>query len=126
MQVLLIEDHTDTRTVFAMLLNRCGCQMVTAKSIEEARRWLGEMSFEVVISDLNLPDGDGADLVREAKQLQPVKAIAVTGRVSEEEREAALAAGFDYYLTKPIDFGELRDALSMLKQCRWRDGEAAA
>jgi DNA-binding response OmpR family regulator len=111
MQVLLVEDHTDTRTVIGMLLNRCGCNTITAKNAAEARTRLADMHFDVLISDLNLPDGDGIDLVREAKEKHPIKAIALTGRASAEERGAGLNAGFDYYLTKPVDFHELREAL---------------
>ena len=111
MRVLLVEDHTDSRVVFNLLLNRCGCQTVVAKNISEARSRLEEMQFDVLVADLNLPDGDGVDLVREAKRMQPLKAIAVTGRTSEKEREAALRAGFDSYMTKPVDFHELREAL---------------
>lgn len=112
MQVLLVEDHADTRSVLSLLLNRCGCQTVTAKNIREARSRLAEMRFEILISDLTLPDGDGLELVREAKKLQPLRAIAVTGRQSEEERAMGIEAGFDCYLTKPIDFRELRQAIS--------------
>ena len=111
MQVLLVEDHTDTRTVLGTLLNRCGCRTVTAKNARDARLRLQEMRFDVLISDLNLPDGDGIDLVREAKQTQQLTAIAITGRPSDEEREQGLGAGFDCYLTKPIDFQQLREAL---------------
>ena len=111
MRVLLVEDHTDTRGVLGILLNRCGCQTVAAKNITEARSRLDQMRFDVLISDLNLPDGDGIDLVREAKQKQTLKAIAVTGRDAPGERDAGLEAGFDYYLTKPIDFRELRRVL---------------
>ncbi len=111
MNVLLVEDHTDTRAMLATLLNRCGCQTVTAKNLKEARSRLQEMKFDFLISDLNLPDGDGLTLVTEAKRLQPLKAIALTGRASEKERADGLQAGFDYYLTKPIDFHELRTAL---------------
>ncbi len=110
-RVLLVEDHTDTRMVMGMLLNRCGCQTVTAKNAEDARTRLREMRFDVLISDLNLPDGDGMDLVREAKELHPLKAIALTGRATDEDRGAGLQAGFDYYLTKPLDFHKLREAL---------------
>jgi DNA-binding response OmpR family regulator len=109
--VLLVEDHTDTRAVVSALLNRCGCRTVTAKNLSEARTRLEEMRFEILICDLNLPDGDGLDFVREAKKLQPLKAIAMTGRDSEQERMAGLKAGFDCYLTKPIDFRELQKAL---------------
>ena len=111
MNVLLVEDHTDTRAVFSTLLNRCGCRTVSAKTLKEAKERLGEMSFDILISDLTLPDGDGIDLVRAAKAMQPLKAIAMTGRGSEEDRRLGLEAGFDYYLSKPIDFHELRQAL---------------
>jgi DNA-binding response OmpR family regulator len=111
MQILLVEDHTDTRAVLEMLLSRCGCRIVTAKNAAVARRRLEEMKFDVLISDLNLPDGDGLELVREAKQKHELKAIAVTARDAPEERDAGLRAGFDYYLTKPIDLQELRKAL---------------
>ena len=112
MQVLLVEDHADTRTVLGTLLNRCGCRTVTAKNVHDARTRLHEMRFDVLISDLNLPDGDGNDLVREAKRMQTqLKAIAITGRTSDEERDQGLGAGFDCYLTKPIDFQQLRAAL---------------
>ena len=111
MHVLLVEDHTDTRTVLSTLLNRCGCRTVTAKTVADARSRLQGMRFDILLTDLNLPDGDGIDLVREAKQAQQLKAIAVTGRTSEEERAAGMQAGVDLYLTKPIDFRELREAL---------------
>jgi hypothetical protein len=111
MTVLYVEDHADTRGVLGVLLNRCGCQTVTAKNAVDAASRLEEMNFDVLISDLNLPDGDGVDLVRSAKAKRPIKAIALTGRATPEERDAGMAAGFDYYLTKPIDFHELREAL---------------
>jgi two-component system response regulator PilR (NtrC family) len=113
MKVLFVEDHADTRAVLGLLLNRCGCQTVTAKNTREALARLEEMHFDVLISDLNLPDGDGVDLAGEAKQRRPVRTIAVTGRTAPEDRAAALKAGFDYYLTKPIDFHELRQALGL-------------
>ena len=111
MTVLLVEDHADTRSVLEMLLNRCGCQTVTAKSLKEARARLKEMSFDMLISDLNLPDGDGLDLVREAKQTHKLKAIAITGRTSDEERDRGLKVGVDCYLAKPIDYQQLKKAL---------------
>lgn len=113
MQVLLVEDHTDTRSVFSLLLSRSGCQIVAAKNLREARARLAEMRFDFLISDLNLPDGDGIELVREAKKAQKLRAIAVTGRESEEERASGIAAGFDHYLIKPVDFHQLRQALGV-------------
>lgn len=80
--------------------------------MQEARQRLGEMSFDVLITDLSLPDGDGTNLVRFAKERrQEIKAIALTGRTSDDERSAGLTAGFDHYLTKPIDMHSLRQAM---------------
>jgi DNA-binding response OmpR family regulator len=112
MFVLVVEDHTDTRGVLGLLLNRYGCRIATARNIRDALLLLKEMRFDVLVSDLDLPDGDGLDLVREAKQKQTLKAIAVTGRSAPEERRAGLDAGCDFYLTKPIDFHELRQAIN--------------
>ena len=112
MQVLLVEDHADTRAVLSTLLNRCGCRTVSARNATAARSLLEEMRFDILISDLGLPDGDGIDLVREAKARQPLKAIALTGRTSDQDRTEGLQAGFDCYLTKPVDFQKLRDALT--------------
>ncbi len=117
MLALIVEDHTDTRDVLGLLLNRCGYQTVTAKDAHEAQARLQEIQIDILISDLNLPDGDGLNLVREAKRKQAdLKAIALTGRDSEEQRDAGLKAGFDFYLTKPIDFHELRQALRQLTE----------
>ena len=114
MRILVVEDHCDTRTVFASLLSRCGCQTVIAKNMKDARRQLAEMSFDALVSDLNLPDGDGLDLVAEAKQLHGCrKAIAITGRTEVVEQERGLRAGFDFYFTKPVDFYQLRCALGI-------------
>jgi len=111
MFVLIVEDHTDTCRVLGLLLNRCGCRTATVENARAARLLIQEMRFDFLISDLDLPDGDGLDLVREAKKKQNLKAIAVTGRSAPEERRAGLEAGFDFYLTKPIDFHELRQAI---------------
>jgi DNA-binding response OmpR family regulator len=111
MTVLIVEDHADTRCVLELLLNRCGCQTVTAKNLKDARARLKEIPFDVLISDLNLPDGDGLDLLHDTKPTHKLKTIAVTGRASDEERDQGLKAGVDCYLTKPIDYQQLKNAL---------------
>ena len=113
MRVLVVEDHCDTRTVLATLLSRCGCQTVIAKNMKDARSQLAAMSFDALVSDLNLPDGDGLNLVAEAKRLYGLKTIAVTGRTEVVERERGLQQGCDFYLTKPVDFHQLRCALGI-------------
>ena len=113
MRVLVVEDHGDTRAVLATLLNRCGCQTVIAKNMKDARSHLAAMSFDALISDLNLPDGDGLDLVAEAKRVYALKAIAVTARTEVTEQERGRRAGCDFYLTKPVDYRQLRSALGI-------------
>jgi DNA-binding response OmpR family regulator len=71
------------------------------------------MSFDVVIADLGLPDGDGSELAQYARERGNAKTIALTARDSEEERRNGLAAGFDYYLTKPVDLHALRQAIGI-------------
>ena len=112
MIILLVEDHADTRIVLTSLLGRSGYRIITANRVKEASELLAKMRFDVLLSDLGLPDGDGLDLVATAKRLQPeIRTIALTGRTSQEEQDLGRAAGCDYYLTKPFDLHQLRLAL---------------
>ncbi len=86
---------------------------MAAASLTEALVLLGHIRFDVLVSDIGLPDGTGLELVAEAKRRQPwKKAVALTARAAPEEREMGLRAGFDEYLTKPCDFRQLRALLS--------------
>ena len=117
MRVLVVEDHCDTRRVVDLLVNRCGCRTALARNFKEAVKLLSDTNFDVMIADLNLPDGDGVDLLGEAKLLQPpLKAIAITGRAADTDRARGIAAGFHFYLTKPVDFLLLREALESLRR----------
>ena len=115
--ILLVEDHTDTRRVLSSLLGRSGHEILTAKGVTEALDVLSTTRVNVLLSDLGLADGDGLDLVGKAKTLQPkIKAIALTARGSNNDLEAGKKAGFDHYLTKPFDFHELRTLLSVVRK----------
>jgi CheY-like chemotaxis protein len=113
MRLLVIEDHTDTRSLYSVLLNRCGCQTVAARNVQQARDYLDHLSFDIIVCDLNLPDADGIEVMRYAKERQPVRAIAVTGRAGDKVRQQALEAGFDEFPPKPVDFHELRRAIGL-------------
>lgn len=117
MNILLVEDHTDTRRVLSSLLGRSGHEILTAKGVNEALEVLSTTRVNVLLSDLGLLDGDGLDLVGKAKTLQPkIKAIALTARGSEKDLELGKKAGFDHYLTKPFDFHELRTLLRVVRK----------
>ena len=113
MNVLVVEDHNDTRTMLSRLLAHCGHEPISASNVTEALELLMQREVDVLLSDLSLPDGDGLDLVVKAKALRPqLRTIALTGRDSADDRRLSGQAGFDHYLTKPFDFHKLRVILS--------------
>ena len=112
MHVLLVEDHEDSR-VLSRLLQHCGHEVAMAPSMETACALLQSKPFDALISDLGLPDGDGLELVGKARELQTIPiTIALTARISQQDRVVAREAGFDHFLAKPFDFQKLRTLLA--------------
>jgi PAS domain S-box-containing protein len=114
LHLLLVDDHADTRDVLSRLLTKCGHEVATADSIQSALAVLEKGRFDALISDIGLPDGSGYDLVREAKRRQPMKGVALSGFGTEEDVRQSTAAGFDYHVTKPIDFPGLQSLLQKI------------
>jgi hypothetical protein len=114
LRVLLVDDDADTRLILGRLLTKCGHEVVPADSAEAALEFLSAQSFDALISDIGLPDGSGYDLVREARQKQPLKGIAFSGFGAEEDVRRSREAGFDYHLTKPVNFQDLRALLQQI------------
>ncbi len=113
MHILLVEDHNDTRVALSRLLERIGHDVTAAASVNEAFMFLGDFVFDVLLSDIGLPDGSGLQVVAEAKRRQQFKqTVAITAFGSNDDRERGRAAGFDHYLTKPVDFARLRALLA--------------
>jgi CheY-like chemotaxis protein len=113
LRILVVEDHDDTRRVVGNLLTHSGHHVAAAGCIDTARKLLTEESFDVILSDIGLPDGSGYALIAEAKQAQPsIRAIALTGFTSEQDVRFSREAGFDFHLTKPVDFHQLRTVLA--------------
>jgi DNA-binding response OmpR family regulator len=111
--ILLVEDHGDTRTTLVSLLSHCGHTVITAETKAEALELLNCARVHVLLCDLGLPDGEGLDVVVGAKSLNPdIKAIALTARDSDDDYRVGFDAGCDHYLTKPFDFGELRSLIN--------------
>ena len=108
LRLLLVDDHSDTRAVLSRLLTKCGHEVAIADSAGDALKLLETGRFDVLVSDIGLPDGNGYNLVREAKRRQPLKAVALSGFGTEEDVRRSLEAGFDHHVTKPVDFNGLR------------------
>ena len=111
--ILLIEDHQDTQAGLSLLLQSWGHRIVPTGTAKDALEFLTHARFDIFLCDLGLPDGDGLDLVRKAKQLQPeIRAIALTARGTATAHRDGYMAGFDHYLVKPPNFDQLRALLS--------------
>jgi PAS domain S-box-containing protein len=114
LRLLLVDDHADTRRILSRLLGKCGHEVSTADCAQSALQLLGRDRFDALISDIGLPDSSGYELVREAKGRQPLKGIALSGFGMEEDIRRSLEAGFDYHLTKPVEFADLRSLLQKI------------
>ncbi len=109
-RVLLVEDHAATRAVLAGLLARRKFEVTTAGSLEEARQMVSQQTFDLLLSDIGLPDGKGHELMRELRET--VKGIAITGYGAEKDIAQSRAAGFAVHLTKPVAATALDQALA--------------
>ncbi len=114
LQLLIVEDHETTRTVLSRLLSRDGHTVTTAGTIHEALLAFGAARFDLVVSDLGLPDGNGLDLMRELQRQRPVPGIALSGYGMEEDLRQSKAAGFFAHLVKPVNIEQLRQLLDGL------------
>jgi PAS domain S-box-containing protein len=113
LSVLVVDDDDDTREVMAALLGRFDYTVSTAPTVAAALDAARATSFDVLISDINLPDGTGLQLLSKLRLRKcAMRGIAVSGAVSPEDVDRAKAAGFGTYLKKPITFGQLRAALA--------------
>ena len=109
MRILLVEDHEDTNRSLTSLLRRRGYHVQSALTFQSALEFGGKANFDVLISDLGLPDGNGIDLIQKLAS-KPLLGIALTGFGMEQDIRRSRDAGFQHHLVKPIDLNKL-DAL---------------
>ena len=121
MCVLVVEDHSDTAEQFARLLKRSGHEVICARTIREAQKYAmmtpaqdRACAFDILISDLDLPDGSGRDLMRNLGKRYPIRGIAISGHGMKEDVENSIAAGFSYHITKPVDWQELKATIQKI------------
>jgi len=105
--VLVVEDDRDIRDVLRASLAAEGFDVLTAVSLSEAAALLDHARVDVVVLDLGLPDGDGAELVRRIRRTSSLPVVIASARHQEAEKIALLDAGADDFLTKPFAVGEL-------------------
>ena len=114
-RILLVEDHEPTRAVLEQLLTRRNYKVSTAGTVAEARTLANEDTFDLVLSDIGLPDGSGYTLMAELRDRFGLRGIALTGYGMEEDVARAKIAGFVAHLTKPVRMESLEKALYSAK-----------
>lgn len=114
LRLLVVEDHYHTLDVLARLLRRAGHTIVTASTVAAAKELAATQSFDLVISDIGLPDGSGNELMQSLHTQHGLRGIALTGYGMEEDERRARESGFVAHLTKPVDFAQLRRTLAQV------------
>jgi PAS domain S-box-containing protein len=111
LRILLVDDHKDTVRTLRLLLTRLGYEVSTAESFNDAMQIARTESFDLLVSDIGLPDGSGLDLMKEVHSLQRINGIALSGFGMEEDLQRSREAGFVDHLTKPVDLDRLQAAI---------------
>lgn len=113
-RILLVEDHEPTRLTLARMLGRRGHQVTPVGTFEAAVERAREEQFDVLISDLGLPDGNGGELIRDYGDRFTEGGIALSGFGMEAEVQRSLQSGFRRHLTKPIELEVLEETMESL------------
>lgn len=111
--ILVVDDEPDLRTLYELTLLREGYRVETAASVAQAQAQLQVCRFDVLITDMRLPDGLGMDLLRSLREQQrKERTIVMTGYGSAENAVEALRCGAFDYLTKPVDLKQFRTVVA--------------
>lgn len=114
---LVVDDVADVTEMLAVVLTHAGYSVVTAASAPAALKAARERQFDVIISDIGMPEMNGYQLAREVRQLpgyETVPMVAVTGYSMFDDKERSTNAGFNAHMTKPIDPRALLDLIEQL------------
>ena len=113
-RILFVEDHADTRVVMSLLLESLGCKVSTAATVKEALDLADRQRFDLLVSDIGLPDGSGMDVMRHVAGQHRLKGIAISGYGQEDDLLRSQEAGFALHLVKPVNIHALRQAIQEL------------
>jgi two-component system CheB/CheR fusion protein len=121
--ILVVDDEPDARTVVAETLKLEGARVTITDSALSALEKLQESDahYDIIVTDIGMPEEDGYSLIRRLRALKSGRrmlAIAVTGYASSADVEAAMTAGFDLHVSKPLDFNTFVPLLRRLARER--------
>ena len=113
-RLLVVDDHVDTCKGMKMMLERRGYDITVAHSAGQAVEKTREANFDLLISDIGLPDKSGYELMTELRKNKPIPGIALSGFGADADVNKARESGFSEHLTKPINFDRLEEAIRRL------------
>ena len=125
-RILLVEDHEDTNRSLTNLLRRRGYHVQPAVSVRSALDLAEREQFDVLISDIGLPDGTGIELIKTLQSHRPLFGIALTGYGMEDDIQKSYDSGFNHHLVKPIDLNKLDLLIQQGIKAPAREGDAVA
>ena len=117
--ILIIEDIHAVAFMFRRLLESSGHSVRIAQHAEEAREMIAADQPEVIFSDIGLPGINGFEFAAELSsdlELGKIPLIAMTGSSRNQDVKRATSAGFDYFLSKPIDIHEVREVIQKISE----------
>ncbi len=117
-RVLLVDDHVDTCTGMKMMLERRGYDISVAYSADQAVEKVRHQDFDLLISDIGLPDRTGYELMSELRQTKGLPGIALSGFGMDADVAKSHDAGFAEHLTKPINLDRLEEAIRRLLESK--------
>lgn len=101
LRVYIVENHDDTRTLLAMLLEQLGHTTFVAATMGQALKDIPGLDCDVLIADIGLPDGDGWELLQKLELPRPIYAVAISGYGMNADRAKSKAVGYRHHLVKP-------------------------
>ena len=110
LRIFVVEDHKDTLKALQLYLEQLGHVVLFAQTKAQALKEIPASHCQILISDINLPDGNGWELMQEIENSRPTYAIALSGRGMKADRAMSAEVGFRHHVVKPIFPGKL-DAL---------------
>lgn len=111
LRVIVVEDHADMADALRQFLTSVGYHVYIAPDVASARALAKAIEFDVLLSDLRLPDGTGWDLMEELSADRPVNGVAMSGYNAKEDLERSKQVGFLFHISKPLMPGTLTAAL---------------
>jgi two-component system response regulator PilR (NtrC family) len=118
-KILIVDDEPDIRELLEITLGRMKLDTRSARNVKEAHEWLAREPFDLCLTDMRLPDGNGLELVQHIQQHHAQVPVAmITAHGSLDTAIHALKAGAFDFLTKPVDLGRLRELVSSALRLR--------